>query len=330
MTSPLEPPPEGGADVTELTDEERKSLTHGDFYIPEGEREVFAEALRALNGEGIAYVVSGLYALHQYTGIYRKTKDLDLLFEPTSVIDAARALRKAGFRTRLESAHWLGKAFKNDAMVDLVYGMANGLHLIDKGWYRNSRPGKLAGVSVRVAPAEELVMHRLFISERHRSDSADIAHLFMIRGSELDWTRLIQRVGEHWRLLLAQLHFFDFCYPGRRREVPVWVRETLDRRALDERDIESADADICQGTLLSRFSYAIDVNEWGMRDYRQEAIAATRTLPIIEEIRESPVWDSVNHEPDFQVPGQGDGPARVPVINGGGEAAGERVERAAS
>ncbi len=291
---------EAANDATALTEEERRSLTHGDFWIPPRERAVFGEALRALNLAGVPYVVSGLYALHQYTGIYRKTKDLDLLLEPGMVVDAAAVLRDAGFRTRLEGAHWLAKGFKDEAMVDLVYGMANGLHLIDRAWYRHSRPGKVAGASVRVAPPEELILHRLFISERHRNDMGDIVHLMMLRGSELDWSRLVERVGEHWRLLLVQLHLFDFCYPGRRDEVPSWVREELERRSEEERGRSVGDPDVCQGTLLSRFSFAIDVNEWGFRDFRCEAVSAARTLPIIEEIRRADVWDSVNPETETE------------------------------
>jgi hypothetical protein len=292
-------PPDG---ATRLTDAESRSLTHADFCLPPREREVFAEGLRVLNQAGVPYVLSGLYALYQYTGVYRKTKDLDLLLEPSHAIDAARVLRSHGFTTRLESAHWLGKAYKDGVMLDLVFGMANGLHFIDRAWYRHSRPALLAGVPVRVAPPEELILHRLFISERHRSDAADIAHLIMIRGRELDWDRLLERVGDHWRLLLAQLLFFDFCYPGRRPEVPTRVRETLLRRALGELKAHAADPDICQGTLLSRFSFAIDVHHWGFRDYREDALRSARSLPVVREIVEAGVWDSVNEEAVAGVP----------------------------
>ena len=61
-----------------LTSEERKSLTHGDFWIPDNEREIYKRALEALNAAGLPYVVAGAYAIYEYTGIYRKTKDLDL------------------------------------------------------------------------------------------------------------------------------------------------------------------------------------------------------------------------------------------------------------
>jgi len=92
-----------------LTPEERKSLTHGDFWIPDEEREVYKRALEAVNATGVPYVVAGAYAIYEHTGIYRKTKDLDLFFEPTAVIAAARALKEAGFVTRLEDPHWLRK-----------------------------------------------------------------------------------------------------------------------------------------------------------------------------------------------------------------------------
>src|SRR5690606_42045295 len=98
-------PPAGFAypDPGSLTREELKSITHGEFWIPEAERVVYQAALRALNQAGVPYVVSGLYAIYAYTGIYRQTKDLDLLLEPKYVIQAARVLRDAGFHTRLRS-----------------------------------------------------------------------------------------------------------------------------------------------------------------------------------------------------------------------------------
>ena len=79
-----------------LTPEERKSLTHGDFWIPEEERAVYRRALETLNSAGIPYIVAGAYAIYEHTGIYRKTKDLDLFFEPASVPAAAAALRAVG------------------------------------------------------------------------------------------------------------------------------------------------------------------------------------------------------------------------------------------
>ena len=277
-------------DMSQLSGEELKSVTHGEFWIPEDERTVYQLALRTLNQAGIPYVVAGLYAIHHYTGIYRKTKDLDLFLEPGNVVAAAEALKAAGFTVRLEQAHWIAKALIDDKQVDLIFGMGNGLSFIDGCWYEFSRPGILAATQVRVAPPEELLWHRLFVSERHRSDMSDGVHLIFCRGRELNWERVLQRAGAQWRLLLSQIHLFDFAYPGHRQNVPIWVREDLLGRASEDM-AEEGDPNICQGTLISRFSFAIDVNEWGMRDLRKEAVAAARQLPIIHEITHADVWD---------------------------------------
>jgi hypothetical protein len=273
-----------------LTPEERKSVTHGDFWIPEAERAIYRRALEAVNRAGIPYVVAGAYAIYEHTGIYRKTKDLDLLFEPASVVAAAAALRAERFVTRLEDSHWLAKATMGEYFVDLIYGMGNGVARIDEGWIRHSRPGILAGAPVRIAPAEELIWHRLFIGERHRHDMSDVVHLILCLGDTLDWERLVQRVGSHWPLLFAQLVTFNYVYPGYRSSVPEWVMDDLIERARS-RQTESVGLDFTRGPLLSRFSFAIDVREWGFVDLRADLVRAARNEPEILAIRHADVWD---------------------------------------
>lgn len=295
-TSRRERPPEPVAtpETASLSHEERKSVTHGGFWIPEREREVYRFALEKLNEAGVQYTVSGLYAVYEYTGIYRETKDLDLFFDPGRVVQAAEVLKSVGFETHIEQVHWLAKAFRDGVQIDLIYGIGNGLFLIDEDWYRHSRPGLLAATPVRIAPPEELIFHRLFISERHRWDMSDVSHLILMRGHELDWDRLVRRTGDHWRLLLAQIVLFDYIYPGYRGRVPEEVRSGLLRRAADDEHVDDSAA--FRGTLLSRFSFSIDVNEWGLRDLRTEAIAASRMLPVIEQIRNANVWDARGDE----------------------------------
>jgi hypothetical protein len=277
--------------LDELTKEERKSVTHGDFWIPEEEREKYKRALSALNQGGIPYVVSGAYAIYEHTGIYRETKDLDIFFEPTQLIPAARVLREAGFRTRLEQPHWLAKAKLGDHFLDLIFGMGNGLALIDAAWYRHSFPAILAANQVRVAPAEELIWHRLFISERHRQDMADIVHLILSCGQKLDWNRIVEKTGPHWPLLLAQLQMFSYIYPEVTERVPREVMERLLEAARQDLDRERTGELITRGTLISRFSFTIDIHEWGMRDLREQSIREAERLPIIREIAASDVWD---------------------------------------
>ena len=274
-----------------LTPEERKSLTHGDFWIPDAERAVYRRALEALNAADVKYVVAGAYAIYEHTGIYRKTKDLDLFFEPASVVPAARALREAGFVTRLEDEHWLAKATHGDYFVDLIYGMGNGIAFIDEGWIGHSHPGILAATSVRIAPAEELIWHRLFISERHRHDMSDIVHLILCLGDSIDWQRLVERVGANWPLLLSQVLMFAYVYPGHKANIPTWVPERLLQNAQAEFAREEEDVDLTRGPMISRFSFTIDVREWGFSDPRSELVKEARNTPQVRAIVEADVWD---------------------------------------
>jgi hypothetical protein len=274
-----------------LTPEERKSLTHGDFWIPEVERDTYKRALEAINGAEIPYVVAGAYAIYEHTGIYRKTKDLDLFFEPRSVVAAARALRAAGFVTRLEDPHWLAKATIGEHFVDLIYGMGNGVARIDEGWIRHSKPGILAATPVQIAPAEELIWHRVFIGERHRHDMADVVHLILCLGESLDWDRLVRRAGTHWPLLLAQLLMFRYVYPGYRSNVPDRIMSELLERARREPAEQADDPDFTRGPLISRFSFMIDVREWGFADPRADYVREARNLAEVRAIIDSDVWD---------------------------------------
>ena len=291
-----------------LTPEERKSLTHGDFWIPEEERAVYKRALEALAAAQVPFVVAGAYAIYEHTGIYRKTKDLDLFFEPAAVVPAARALRDAGFITRLEDAHWLAKATSGEYFVDLIYGMGNGLALIDGEWLRHSHPGMLAAIPVRIAPPEELLWHRLFISERHRHDTADILHLLLCLGDMFDWERLVKRVGPHWPLLLAQLLTFSYVYPGYRSNVPAWVYERLIHRCGSDVGVNDGDnADLTRGPLISRFSFTIDVREWGFSDPSAALVREARNKPEVRTIAEADVWDERRDDrgvPDDRPAGQ--------------------------
>ena len=281
-----------------LSPEERKSLTHGDFWIPEDEREVYRRALTALNQASIPYVVAGAYAIYEHTGIYRQTKDLDLFVEPQYVVAAARALHDARFVMRLEDLHWLAKAFSGDRFVDVIYGMGNAVSFIDDSWVKHSRSGVLAAQPVRIAPAEELIWHRLFINERHRHDMSDVVHLILCVGDTLDWERLLRRVGSAWPLLLAQLQTFTYVYPGYRSNVPAWVMEQLIERARADIARDDEDADVTRGPLISRFSFAIDVREWGFSDPRGEMVRQARSHPVVRQIADSDVWDERGDDRD--------------------------------
>lgn len=283
-----------GVTLEKISDDERKSLTHGHFWIPNEQRTVYKQALETLNAAGIPYVVAGAYAIYEHTGIYRQTKDLDLFFQPTDVLRAAHVLKGVGFDLHLEQPHWLAKAFQEHIMIDLIYGMGNGVAFIDAGWHEHAHEGTLAGAPVKIAPVEELIWHRLFIHERHRQDMSDILHLILTQGDTLDWDRLVRRTGPHWPLLLAQLHLFHYVYPGFRTRVPHEVLDALLNRAREEMGRDDADEALTNGPLISRFSFAIDVQEWGFHDTRNDRIRRAMNSEPVRQIVNDPIWTSTS------------------------------------
>ena len=129
----------------------------------------------------------------------------------------------------------------------------------------------MLGVPVKLSPAEEMIWSKSMIMERERYDGADVAHLLRHCSGLLNWDRLVRRFGPHWRILLSHLVLFGFIYPGERSLVPSAVIKELVNRLLAELDVPTRDSKVCQGTLLSRAQYLVDVDEWGYEDARLAA-----------------------------------------------------------
>src|SRR5580765_3365460 len=60
---------------------------------------LFREVIQLLEENRVPFVISGAFALHEHTGIWRDTKDLDLFLPAQEVARALELLRKDGFAT---------------------------------------------------------------------------------------------------------------------------------------------------------------------------------------------------------------------------------------
>jgi len=231
-------------------------------------RDFYRRILTVLQEADAPFLVGGGHALERYTGIKRKTKDLDLFVRRVDFEPLMAVLEAAGFRTEHAFPHWLGKAYCDTDFVDVIYSSGNAIATVDDEWFLHSEPISVLGVATRACPAEEIIWSKAYVMERERFDGADVAHLVRARGSRLDWQRLLRRFGEHWPVLLSHIVLFDFVYPGERRQIPAWVRQELWRRAQSE-DASATDcAKDCRGTLLSRTQYLVDVEQWSYADGR--------------------------------------------------------------
>jgi hypothetical protein len=93
-------------------------------------------------------------------------------------------------------------------------------------------------------------------------------HLLHACSAQFDWQRLLERFGTHWRVLLNYLILFGFVYPGKQSCIPTWLMQDLLDRLQHEVDHPAPTDQICQGTLLSRAQYLVDLECWGYSDAR--------------------------------------------------------------
>jgi hypothetical protein len=227
--------------------------------------DVYRRALRALRKADVPFLVCGAYAFQTYTGLARRTKDLDIAVEPPDCRRALEALRRAGFRTEMTFSHWLAKARRDGCFVDILFASGNGVCRVDGEWFRHAPEAKAFGVPALLCPPEEMIWSKAYVMERERFDGADVAHLLRACGKSLDWGRLERRFAGSERLFLAHLLLFGFVYPAEAGAVPRAVLDRLWRRARSE---PSAPRGACRGTLLSRAQYLVDVTKWGYADPR--------------------------------------------------------------
>lgn len=242
-------------------------LLHHEKALNRATHHFYCHSLDLLAEAQIPFLVGGAYALARYTGIIRHTKDFDLFIRREDCQRILDLFTQQGYRTEVTFPHWLGKIYHDRDVIDLIYSSGNGLIEVDDGWFSHAVRDSVHGRPVLLCPVEETIWSKAFVMERERYDGADIMHLLRACGKKLDWQRLVERFGAHWRLLLSHLILFTYVYPQDMAAIPdAVVGKLLDKARAEQ--MPSSDDLLCQGTLLSRSQYLIDIHEWIMRDAR--------------------------------------------------------------
>jgi hypothetical protein len=229
---------------------------------------LFGETLQALRNAGVDFLIGGAFALARYTGIDRTTKDLDVFLRQNDCPRALEVLAAIGCQTEWTFRHWLAKARRDDALIDVIYSSGNGVATVDDQWFAHAPEAEVCGIRSKLSPPEELIWSKSFVMERERFDGADIMHVIHGIGPDLDWPRLIARFGDHWRVLLSHLVMYAFVYPSERHRVPAWVADELTQRLASGWSDDLRNGRTCYGTLLSRQQYLHDVERGGYIDGR--------------------------------------------------------------
>ena len=239
-----------------------------DRLAPPDAEAVYRRVLEVLRDGGVDCLVGGAYAFTRYTGIERSTKDFDVFVRYDDRHRALDVLSEAGFETELTFPHWLGKAFWGEDFCDVIFSSGNGVAPVDEGWFEHAQHADVLGVPSRICPPEEILWSKAFVMERERYDGADVIHLLRAGATTMDWERILARFGARWRVLLFNLVLFGFVYPSERTRIPRHVMETLLARLAEELDVDAPGDKVCQGTVVSRQQYLVDVGEWDYLDAR--------------------------------------------------------------
>ncbi len=113
-------------------------------------------------------------------------------------------------------------------------------------------------------------------------DGADIAHLLLRCGEQIDWEHLLRRFGSDWRVLFSHLVLFGFIYPSKRDLIPGEVIEKLLSRMISEQRAEAPRLNVCNGPFLSRNQFNSDLDWDNFLDGRKQGPGAMTAEQIKE------------------------------------------------
>jgi predicted nucleotidyltransferase len=180
------------------------TVHEGSSAGPETLRCVLLDAVQALEENGVPYLLIGGLA-SALLGRPRCSSDIDLLVKPQDAWRSLEVLRKVGFKTEETNPHWIYKAFRDDALVDVLFKSKGDIYLDDEMLQR-APLREIDGVSVRVMPPEDLLVIKALVHDeetpRHWFDA-----IGLLTRNPIDWEYLLRRARRGPRRVLSLLSY---------------------------------------------------------------------------------------------------------------------------
>lgn len=203
----------------------------------------YRESMIQLRADKVPFLVGGRFAIQSYTGVEVPTKDFDLFVRPESLAQSLRSLERIGCRTEVPFINpmWLAKAFGKSQInpdkppyIDIISRNSNGFCEVDEDWFKYSRDAILFDEPVKVIPPEEAIWSKMYVKSKDSYHGEDVRAVIKSMGSSLDWSRLLERVGNDWKTLLSELVLFKEIHPNNGTAIPEYIYRTLLLKALNE------------------------------------------------------------------------------------------------
>jgi hypothetical protein len=198
--------------------------------IPAEHWAVYKCVLDQLCTAEIPFALGGGLALGVYTQKFRRSKDIDLYVLPRHREQVIEMMNNCGlddyFGVKEYVRHWIYRGYKGEAIVDVIWAMANQRAEVDERWLTAGPTVRMFDQEFRVIPAEELIWSKLYVVQRDRCDWPDILNLLNATAPTLDWDHLLERAEEDEALIKGVLSLFSWVCPKRAETVPrrIWER----------------------------------------------------------------------------------------------------------
>jgi hypothetical protein len=200
--------------------------------IPDDQWNVYRDAIAVARGTGLPFMLGGGFALAAYTDRWRNTKDIDFYILPRDRETFVQALTEAGFSDYYDQLPydrgWIYRGFRDGTIVDLIWSMANRRAEATESWFERARHIEVRDEPLRLIAPEELLWCKLYVLQRDHSDWPDLMNLLHASGSELDWDRVLNHLGEEDApLLRALLTIFGWLCPDKAAGLPEDLKRHL-------------------------------------------------------------------------------------------------------
>lgn len=223
----------------------------------------YAGFIKLLKRYKFQFLIGGGLSVTEQSSVNRPMKDLDVFVKAGDFPRILNTLKDNGYKTSIPDERWLAKASKDGLTIDLIFSSYNYQNHVDDSWFENSKDAKLFGQTVKLVGAEEIIWCKAFVQDRTWYDGADINHIILSQGNNLNWKRLLHRMENYWELLFSIILNFRFVYPSERGIVPKWLMQELISRLEHQLKNPIPKDKICRGPLLSRTQYQVDLREGG-------------------------------------------------------------------
>jgi hypothetical protein len=226
----------------------------------------YAEALAELKRSKVPFLLAGTFAVNAYTNLDRPTKDLDIFVKASDYPKVLAHFKERGYKTEVEDERWIAQVKKGKHSFDVIFNSTIAVTPVTDAWFKEAREAHVYRTKVLLLSPTELIWSKAFVQDRYKYDGADVAHVILAEGKNIEWKRLLSYMEQYWEVLLIHILNFRFIYPTERERVPKWLLDELLDRLEAQAKLPTARMKVCRGRLFSRSDYLKDITAWGFAD----------------------------------------------------------------